>query len=1034
MKTLEQLRAERKLTTPSITPTPTPINLGTRTASTTPQMTDVGKEKFNAGISKATRPLQAGLGKVMDVLQSPEYAYGGFLKGAYGEKARQKEEGTYSAGKRLLAGIKSIPTGLKERTTMFDVNPAKELGIKNQIGQTVFNAASSFAIPSLPVGKISKATKLETAVPKLLSKAVETGEKIPGVKNIIEYGKKFPYSSSAPEKFLRKYEEYNRKVSGAAEKASEIAKPLKFDAKGKELPKETQRILGDILGLSEESKSAGKNIQKFYHGTSGEFDSIKTMRQLRKEGSLVEPSNIGGNSPFVHLSEDKNIANQYAKSRAINMGGTPSIKEINVSGNILDLTKHPSEYSSQEKEKLLEIGQKLIDLSGNRGSDARLGAELKNLGRVPKHTMDSRLPNINYFDIEQSRLFPEIIKDYGDSGIKFTDKGIAAGIVNTVAVLPEAITKELPEVIKKAGRAVTPDELKKIAQNDNLVKSTLAKFQKLAEADIKAGADPKIYERFMGKYYGKKLYTSKLDKVKEAAPFVQSKQPRLDLSLYKKRLDLPEEVSRELGQIKEPAYGAALAAYGTGKNIATRDLFKWVAKNYVDKGEDLVKLPKSERLGILSGRMVPKKIETYLNEIISPMPDTVSSKVTKFFKEGKTILSPKQLMRNIPASQIQAYMNPSGSATSIARLPEAISEFKNKGKFYKEAKSIGLVGQTFASNELGKFVPEQLSKFKPDASVYGKLKKAGGAAQNATEEITKLQVFINERKAGKSVIDAAKAAEETGFNYQKVSPYVKQLRSGKAQLGPLPFGIPFITYPMKAAELTAKTAYKQPQRLVNIARTEKAVQSLSPENDEQFLPDYLKQAVRLPSKSPKTGNQQYLNAKYLYPFGNLMDSGTPMGLTPDPIYNEILSQVTNRDAYLMTQAIGEGKDPMDVKTLSDGDILGLPWSGRIRHLLETFGVTPIRSVFKAIDAATKQKVSATSPSIGESALQEMGVPLYQYSPSTGASIQSYERTQKINDAKAAFNKYIKETKPGSPFYKQGLERKRKAWMDAIVGK
>jgi len=346
---------------------------------------------------------------------------------------------------------------------------------------------------------------------------------------------------------------------------------------------------------------------------------------------------------------------------------------------------------------------------------------------------------------------------------------------------------------------------------------------------------------------------------------------------------------------------------------------------------------------------------------------------------------------------------------------------------------VGLVGQTFASNELGKFIPEQLSKFKANTA-YEKIKKPGAWLQNATEEITKLEVFINERKAGKTVVEAARLAEETGFNYQKVSPLVKKLRSGKANLGPLPFSIPFITYPMKAAELTAKTLYKKPQRLKNIGSIERGVQGLSEAGNEQFLPDYLKDAVRLPATSGKTGNQMYLNAKYMYPFGNLIESGTPMGLTPDPILGEVISQITNRDFFLMTQAIADGKDPMDVKKLSDSDILALPWSGRARHVIETFGVTPIRSLFKVIDSQTKQKTSSITPGVGQSILQGAGVPLYQYSPSTGASIQNYERIQKINDAKAAFNKYLKEAKPGSFGYKEGLERKRKVWMDAIQGK
>jgi len=304
--------------------------------------------------------------------------------------------------------------------------------------------------------------------------------------------------------------------------------------------------------------------------------------------------------------------------------------------------------------------------------------------------------------------------------------------------------------------------------------------------------------------------------------------------------------------------------------------------------------------------------------------------------------------------------------------------------------------------------------------------------QEYTEDIAKLSVFINERKDGKSVMEALKAAEETGFNYQKVSPFVQKLRSGKTGIG---MSIPFITYPMKAAELTAKTLYKQPQRLKNIGSVERAIQGLSEPGNEQYLPDYLQQAVRTPFKSPRTGNQLYANLKYLYPYGNLLEGGTPLGLTPDPLLSEAVTQLlTKRDVYQMMQALQDGRDPMSVKQLSDSEIMGMKWSAPIRHFLETVGPTPVRSLFKWVDSQTKQKVSATAPSGIETVLQEAGMPIYQYSPATGASVQSYQRAQKIKEAKSELDKYMREAKPGTVGYQMGLEAKRKAWMDALSGK
>lgn len=848
MKTLEQLRAERKLTTPNVTPTPT-INLGSTTASTTPQMTEVGKQKVSAGVNKATRPLQQGLGFISDVVNALEYPIAGFQRGAWEEGQKIKAEKGLTDNKlrvstpkevirRIGAGIKNIPTGFKERQTLTETVPKMlgDIGVKNKAVQAGAGLVSSLAVPTIPFAKIAKATKLETAVPKILSKAGE----LPVLNKVKKLAEEFSYEKSAPADFLRRMEAYNVGKGKAAERAAEVARPLMFTKGGEKLTELEQKQLGDAIELTK--------------GTSR--------------------------------------------------------------------------------------------------------------------------------------------------------------------------------------RAVTPDEMAIIERYKPVIDETRNNFNKYREELIAAGADPAIFDRWANNYFGKTVYSKFMQKSGEAVPYTKSGRPALETGIYKKKIEyLPEELEKELGKIETPAYGASLAAYASGSNVETMNLFKWIAKNYVEKGEDLVELPKVERLGILSGKRVPQKIASVINEVVPYTPKVeggmgvlgdISTWITKRFKEGKTVLSPKQLIRNIPSNWVAMYLNPSGRSDAIRRYPQAIAALKNKttNKWYKEAKNIGLLGKTQASEVLGTFIPEELKQFKQNKNLYTKAVKMGGNVQSAVEEASKLAVFINERLDGKSVIDAAKAAEESLFDYQKVSPLVKKLRKGP---------IPFITYPIKAAELTAKTLYKQPQRLKNIGSMERAVQGLSEEGNEQFIPDYLRQAVRLPMKSSKTGNQMYLNAKYMYPFGNLFEGGTPLGLTPNPIVMEVISQLTDRDAYYQLQAAMEGRDPADVERLSDKELAGI-LPGKWRHILETFGATPIRSIFKAIDSATKRGVSPTEPSFGQAVVQELGMPIYQYSPATGASIQNYQRTQKINDAKAAFNKYIKENKPGTPFYQYGLDKKRQAWIDAIAGK
>jgi hypothetical protein len=178
----------------------------------------------------------------------------------------------------------------------------------------------------------------------------------------------------------------------------------------------------------------------YYHGTSEVYDTPKSMRQLRLEGADVKPSNVSGDSPFFHLTDDKSLAESYAFNRASNMGGTKRVSSYNVAGSVLDLSKHPADMTPKEKVVLEEIGRLLYKLSNGRGSDAKIGGEMISAGRNWKHSMDARLPNVSYFDIEHSQLLPEILKKYGFSGVNFIDRDIIGRYKTTTSVLPEMVT------------------------------------------------------------------------------------------------------------------------------------------------------------------------------------------------------------------------------------------------------------------------------------------------------------------------------------------------------------------------------------------------------------------------------------------------------------------------------------------------------------------------------------------------------------------------------------------------------------------
>lgn len=748
-----------------------------------------------------------------DVISTPLYGFGGFLRGA----RRAAEESTArqeNLGSGLSAwakgGISGIKRGIQEKTTPGTYLTEDVLKLKSG----VIKSASGLATDVLtdPLNFAGAAiSQTGRGLSKFTPQMSSLVEKIPGLSKAKDFIGKFQYGYKTPPNFLRRYEALQQDISRAGEYAKSVATPLKYGAGGKELPRTTQRIIGDVLGI----------------------------------------------------------------------------------------------------------------------------------------------------------------------------------------------------VAEGSKKAVTPEEQTLIKKYGPIAGRTLREFGNLAEEQIKLGKDPQIFERLLNKYYGKRLYTSKLAGQQPAI----GKAMKLDLSVYKGRKDLPEDVRKALGEIKEPAYGAGLAAYAEKKNIALTKFYRWVAKKFVDQGENLVELPKTENLGTIAGRKVPKQIAEYINQV-SNYENGLTQKIVKAFKVGKTVLSPKQLVRNIATSQVQNYLV---EPTSILNLPKAVREWKSKGKFYQVLKNTGEIGSTFAGSELKDFAPRELSQF-GKRGVLGKAVDMGSGIQQGNEEIAKLQMFISriKRLAGEvgvtaeralgnrdMVENARAAAELSGFNYQKVSPLVSQLRRG-TKLGPLPFSIPFITYPLKAAKLTATTLKEHPERIAGLVKGERAIQGLTSDTapNEQYLPEYLKEAVRVgrPDRSNRT---PYLNLKYLYPHGNLQEiSPLPLGLTPDPIYQELVSQGTGRDAFTGKE-FGNAPGALGV-------------GGRLRHAAETFGPTPVRSVFKILDTLTKNPSLSTSPNWVEATIQELGLPLYRYNPAEGRKFANFDRREAIKETRNQLLKFRKSYKGKLP--------------------
>lgn len=801
--------------TPASTPTPKPTAKATPTVAAKPTYTqnlvnsnlntinkvgNLNSSIAQSPLSAPTRMATAGLGKVGELLAKPSQFVESKLTGG---KGYQDFYTNNPVGKTIVSAANNpIVSAVAPPAGMFKT-------------PTRASFASSIALDPLNLvgaGVVSKASKV-TGLGKLATKMVPVVDKIPGIQAVKNFIGKFQYGYGVESKFIKQYEDLQRRINKAGEFASEVAKPLKYGPDGKELPKAVQTLLGDVIRLKQEA------------------------------------------------------------------------------------------------------------------------------------------PN----------------------------------------------------------RPLRPDELKALEVAEPILQDLFKQFDDLAKQQSKLGIDPETFSKLEGIYGGKRIFSKTYKQ-----PGVGIGGTKIDPSAYIGRQNISEQRRMKLGEVLQPAYGAAVSAFTQKRNVEVLKFLRSVAKNAVSKQgykaldaaeqAKYVLIPQSEKYGALAGSYIPEKVAAYINPLVERGGKDALEAFTKIWKTGKTILSPAQLARNMVTSQIQNYLeNPS----SLAYLPKAIKEKVTGGKFYKALENTGEINSTMPTAELGQYIPEELQKLNSSTKwqdiisrVWNMIKKPGSAVQNTNEQIAKTQSFIARLydEAGKARITidealkrrdlvelARRSAESSGFNYQKVSPYVAQLRR-KA--------VPFITYPIKAAELTAKTLTKHPERISALIKGENAVQSLTEDTkpNEKDLPSYLTQAVRVGNPNAK-GVTPYINTKYDYPWGNMSDvvSGegnfnpfTNIGIAPNPLITEAYSQAFKKDVF--------GQDIKEP----------------VRHALETFGPSFVRSGFRTKDVLTKNPSSSTSPTLGTILTKEAGIPLYLYNPMESAKWQSYDKSTKLKELEAARRKFVRD--------------------------
>ena len=451
-------------------------------------------------------------------------------------------------------------------------------------------------------------------------------------------------------------------------------------------------------------------------------------------------------------------------------------------------------------------------------------------------------------------------------------KNIAVGNQNLLE-----LARPLTKLDVSTQRAIT--EARKAGKLEELPSELLAKakpafdeLDKLGKEAVNVGLlKAETYAENVGNYIARLYRKHEIPGgvVEKVKTFFEKKPLRIDLSRFKKRTDIPEDVREAMGEILEAGYPTAKSLVQLNQAIERAKFFgevagKW-AKETIEEG--FSKLPDVKTLGNLAGKAVPMPIFDDIQEIIrvkSPF-QKAAGKVVAGFKFSKVILNPATHARNIMSNFILNNFE----GLSPARLDiygMAAKELVKKGKWYQEAQKVGLGLNTFASREIRDILvgPEGASFVKKfGGQVVDKL----GDLYQKEEEFAKLAQYIFQRKKGLIPDEAWKIAERATFNYSQVTPFVRRMRESI-------FGYPFITFTYKATPQVAKTLVTKPTKISNIGKIKNAIENAADikelERERAVEPDYIRNGlfVRLPWKD-KYGRPAYFDLTYIIPMGDI---------------------------------------------------------------------------------------------------------------------------------------------------------------------
>jgi hypothetical protein len=642
--------------------------------------------------------------------------------------------------------------------------------------------------------------------------------------------------------------------------------------------KKTNTGFGSILG--------GGTTTKNLSGTS-DLETVSGLKQVAKNSGLKEEANLAlqekGEKPKEIYSGGV-IMDIFDTLNALQYGVTGLLKGKSFSEGVKTRQSFSDKDALGDKGLPGTIGGIALDiavdpltyipyfgwgkaaLKGISGVAKATGKAITKTSLIGKTSekIGNTLGRAFIYRFGQDPLYKEIAER--------SIKNINTGIGN-VLELARPLTKldsNTQKIITEARKTGKLEELPKELLSKS--KPAFDELDRLGKEAVDVGLLKKeVYEQNVGKYISRlyRKYEVPEGIVGKIKTFFDRKPLRIDVSRFKKRTDIPEDVREAMGEILEAGYPTAKSLVQLTQAVERAKFFKEIngkwAKEITEEG--FSKLPETKTLGELAGKSVPTPIFDDIQEIIRTKSPTekILNKVVGGFKFGKVILNPATHARNIMSNFILNNFE----GLNPARLDiyaKAAKQIATKGDLYQEAKLGGLGVDTFASSELKEMLryPE-VSKL--GNTVKNTMNKVADLYQKE-EEFAKMAQYIFQKSKGLSSEEAIKIAEKATFNYSQVTPFIRRMRESI-------FGYPFITFTYKVTPQVLKTAITKPTKISNIGKIKQGIENMSDikelERERESEPDYVRDGfyVKLPIKD-KEGRSAYLDLSYILPFGDMI--------------------------------------------------------------------------------------------------------------------------------------------------------------------